>query len=87
MAFAPRQNEWRVEAIVAGQAVGLHQLLASDPAGQCVVDDFKTGQTPDDAFRLQFDAVPLLRAVYGRTIAYGPVPVYLYVVADCATMR
>jgi ATP-dependent exoDNAse (exonuclease V) beta subunit len=52
--FTPREPEWRFDATIAGERVaGYIDLLADDAAGRPVVIDYKTGHTPESAYRLQ----------------------------------
>ncbi len=53
-AFVPREPELRFDATVAGNRVGGYiDLVAEDAAGRPVVIDYKTGHTPEGAYRLQ----------------------------------
>lgn len=53
-AFTPREPELRFEATIAGHRVGGYiDLLADDAEGRPVVIDYKTGHTPESAYRLQ----------------------------------
>jgi RecB family exonuclease len=53
-AFTPREPELRFEATIAGNRVaGYIDLLADDAEGRPVVIDYKTGHTPESAYRLQ----------------------------------
>lgn len=53
-AFVPREPELRFDATVAGNRVtGYIDLVAEDTAGYPIVIDYKTGNTPESAYRLQ----------------------------------
>jgi DNA helicase-2/ATP-dependent DNA helicase PcrA len=52
--FTPREPELRFDATIAGSRVGGYiDLLADDAVGRPIVIDYKTGHTPESAYRLQ----------------------------------